>query len=175
MLKHYDGYLGTKCKVVSIAGKYVYPIHEVGYQSLMNDADMVFTDIEITACPTITVLLRDPVERFKSGVCAYAKQHKKDLAHVYDKIKIGKLVDRMFMPQYMWLMHLSKHYQGMVHLRPFDAIDEITGLYTQDESPQEQIQPIKEYINIDKNLLKNVDRTVKLEDIISKYLNYFLF
>ena len=81
----------------------------------------------------------------------------------------------MFMPQYMWLMHLSKHYQGMVHLRPFDAIDEITGLYTQDESPLSQIQPIKEYINIDKNLLKNVDRTVNLEDIIRKYLNYFLF
>tara|TARA_B100001057_G_scaffold485880_1_gene566184 strand:- start:622 stop:1164 length:543 start_codon:yes stop_codon:yes gene_type:complete len=175
LFKHYDSYLETKCEVVSIAGTYVYPIYEVGYQSLMNDADMVFTNEQITACPTITVLLRDPVERFNSCVCAYAKQHKKDLGNVYEKIKKGKIVDRMFMPQYMWLQHLSKHYQGMVHLRTFDVIDEITSLYREDNSPQAQIQPIKEYINIDKKLLKEVNQTVKLEEIVRKYLGRFLF
>lgn len=175
MLKHYDSYFRYKCKVVSIAGTYVYPIYEVGYTSLIEDADMVFTNQEITICPTITVLLRDPVERFKCGVNEYAKQNKKNLHNVYEKIKIGKLVDRMFMPQYMWLMHLNKHYKGMVHIRSFEDIGDITNFYQKDDLPLPQIDPIKRYINIDRKLIKDLNKTLKLEELIRKNLHFFLF
>ena len=105
MLQHYQHYLRAKCQVVSIGGTYVYPIFRVGYTSLMEDADMVFTDREIDNCPTITVLLRDPKARFISGVNEYCRQNSKDLDHIYKKIQLGKLVDRHFMPQYLWLLH----------------------------------------------------------------------
>ena len=82
MLTNYDSYLRTKCQVVSIGGTFVYPIFRVGYTSLMEDADMVFTNNEITLCDTIEVLLRDPKERFISGVNEYCRQNGKGLTHI---------------------------------------------------------------------------------------------
>ena len=155
--------------MVSIGGTYVYPIFRVGYSSLMEDADMVFTDREIDNCPTITVLLRDPNERFISGVNEYCKNQGKGLNHIYKKIEIGKLVDRHFMPQYLWLLHLYKFYKGPIVLRPFSHIKEITQVHANKSKSKRQVKPIDRFIKVDTFLLRHLNKTVQLKDIIMRY------
>ena len=169
MLQHYQNYLRAKCKVVSIGGTYVYPIFRVGYTSLMEDADMVFTNREIDNCPTITVLLRDPKARFISGVNEYCRQNSKGLNHIYKKIQLGKLVDRHFMPQYLWLLHLYKYYKGSVVLRPFSHIKEITQVHAHANTRKRQIEPIDRFIKIDNFLLRHLNEKVLLKNIITRY------
>ena len=169
MLKHYQNYLRAKCEVVSIGGVYVYPIYRVGHTSLMQDADMVFTNREIDNCPTITVLLRDPHERFISGVNEYCNQKGKGINHIYRKIESGKLVDRHFMPQYLWLLHLYQYYKGPITLRPFSYISEITQVHANANHPKRQIKPIDRFTKVDTYLLRHLNKTVKLRDIITRY------
>ena len=172
MLRHYERYLQTKCQVISIAGTYVYPIFKVGYTCLMEDADMVFSDVEISACPeTIIVLLRDPYARFQSGVDEYCKQNKKEFKDVYAKIKSRKLIDRHFMPQYLWLLHLYKWHKGKVCLKSFEYIKEITHFHRRANEEHPTIEPINNFIKVDRLLMNNINRTVPLEEIIRKYAN----
>ena len=135
----------------------------------MEDADMVFTDREIDSCPTITVLLRDPNERFISGVNEYCKNQGKGLNHIYKKIEIGKLVDRHFMPQYLWLLHLYKFYKGPIVLRPFSHIKEITQVHANKSKLKRQVKPIDRFIKVDTFLLRHLNKTVQLKDIIMRY------
>ena len=90
MSKRYNGHMNEKCQVVSIFGTYVYPIHGAGYKTLFDEADMTFTNHELRACPTITVLLQDPFERFKTSVHSYCEQHKKGIQEVYEKNTLEK-------------------------------------------------------------------------------------
>jgi hypothetical protein len=169
MLTNYDSYLRTKCQVVSIGGTFVYPIFRVGYTSLMEDADMVFTNNEITLCDTIEILLRDPKERFISGVNEYCRQNGKGLNHIYRKIQVGKLVDRHFMPQYLWLLHLYKYHKGPIVLRPFSYIKEITQIHARANERHRRIEPIERFTKVDNLLLRHLNKTVSLRDIITRY------
>jgi len=169
MLRHYQDYLRAKCEVVSIGGIYVYPIFRVGYTSLMADADMVFTDIEIDNCPAITVLLRNPNDRFISGINEYCRQKNKGIKDVYAKVQKGKLVDRHFMPQYFWLLHLYTYYKGAVILKPFEYISEITQRHHRANESHQHVEPIDRYTKVDRYLLNNVNSRVSLQHLIRKY------
>ena len=169
MLANYDSYLRTKCQVVSIGGTFVYPIFRVGYTSIMEDADMVFTNNEIMLCDNIEVLLRDPRERFISGVNEYCRQNGKGLNHIYRKIQTGKLVDRHFMPQYLWLLHLYKWHKGHVVLRPFSHIKEITQVHARANERHTPIEPIDRFVKVDTFLLRHLNKPVPLRDIIVRY------
>jgi len=169
MLANYDSYLRTKCQVVSIGGTFVYPIFRVGYTSIMEDADMVFTNNEIMLCDNIEVLLRDPRERFISGVNEYCRQNGKGLNHIYKKIQTGKLVDRHFMPQYLWLLHLYKWHKGTVVLRPFSHIKEITHIHARANERHRHIEPIERFTKVDNLLLSHLNKPVPLRDIITRY------
>tara|TARA_B100000900_G_scaffold413159_1_gene436529 strand:- start:1012 stop:1536 length:525 start_codon:yes stop_codon:yes gene_type:complete len=169
MLKNYDGHANEKCQVVSIYGTYVYPIYGSGYKTLFDEADMTFTDHELIACPTITILLRDPYERFKTSVHAYCKRHKKGIKAVNEKIKSGKLVDYTWLPQYVWLCHLNRHYRGPVHLKSFTEINDITQRDQQQQYMQADIEPIGNYVKVDKHLMRNINKTVDLTQIVKRY------
>ena len=171
MLRHYQDYLRAKCEVVSIGGIYVYPIFRVGYTSLMADADMVFTNKEITKCNHITVMLRNPAHRFVSGVNEYGLQNGKIVDDVYDEIKKGTLVDRHFMPQYLWLLHLYKYYKGPVELKPFENINEITQTHLRKNEPHQQVEPVDRFIEVDLDLMQDMNKTLLLGDIIRKHKN----
>ena len=169
MLGNYESYLRTKCKVVSIAGTFVYPIFRVGYTSLIEDADMVFTNYEIDNCDKIVILLRDPEDRFISGVNEYCRQNKKSIDHIFPKIKMGKLVDRHFMPQYLWLCHLYKYFTGPIVLKPFSYISEITQTHARANETHKQIEPVDRFTKVDFHLLRELNKTVLLRDVIRKY------
>ena len=174
MSKRYNVHMNEKCQVVSIFGTYVYPIPGAGYKTLFDEADMTFTNHELTACPTITVLLRDPFERFKTSVHLYCEEHKKGIQEVYQKIKSVKLVDNTWLPQYVWLGHLNKHYRGPVHLKSFTEINYVTHRDQEQKYTQADVEPIDSIVKVDKHLMRYVNKTVDLTELVRRY-NAFLF
>ena len=170
MLKHWDNLLNTDCIVVRVGTHTVYPIYRSGSTSLELSADKVYTNEQIKECDHIEVLIRDPHERFVSGINEYSRLNNVDVNQTWTLVKQGKLADRHFVPQYIWLLHLSKYYKGTVTLRPFEYIKNITDLHAKLD-PKEKIlvNPIENFVKVDRELMKIINQTVELKYLIRKY------
>ena len=106
MLTHWNKLLNTDCIVVDVGPHTVYPIFRVGQSTLMSVCDKKYTNDEIQNCNHVDILIRDPEERFISGVNEYCVQHDLDVQETWNLVNNGKLYDRHFTPQYIWLMNL---------------------------------------------------------------------
>ena len=107
--------LSGDCIVCKIGSRAVYPIFRVGSMSLKAEASKTYTNEKIKFA-NIDVLIRDPGDRFVSGVNEYARQINADVESTWQQIYDGKIIDKHFAPQYVWLMHLQKFHTGTVTL-----------------------------------------------------------
>jgi len=171
MLTHWNKLFNTDCLVIKIGRHTVYPIFRVGYTSLVTDADRMYINKQISKCEHIDVLIRDPRDRFISGVSEYCRQNKLDIEKTVELIEQGKLVDRHFAPQYLWLMHLYRFYRGTITLKPFEYISNITQQHLRANELHQWIEPINQFISVDLDLMNGLHKTVLLEDIIRKHKN----
>ena len=171
MLTHWNKLFNTDCTVVDIGRHTVYPIFRVGYTSLIADADQTYTNEQISKCEHIDILIRDPRDRFVSGVNEYCRHNNRDVKETRKLIQQGKLVDRHFAPQYLWLLHLYKFYKGTVTLEPFEYIREITQQHRRANESHQQVEPIDLFVNVDLDLMNDLHETVLLGDLIRKHKN----
>lgn len=173
MLKHWSKLLTRDCIVVKVGNYIVYPIHRVGFTSLMHDADMTYTNTEISNLTHINVLIRDPESRFVSGVNEYCRQNNLDIHEVYEKIKEDELVNSHFIPQYVWLLNLYRFYKGEVTIRPFTFIANITDVHKRKNESMIKVEPLQRFTEVDAEIIKNttVQKRFLLKDIIMDYKN----
>lgn len=172
MLTHWNKILTTDCKVVKVKDKIVYPIFRVGSTSLLHSANEAYVNEEIANCENIMILLREPGERFVSGLNEFCLQNKLDVNNAWQKVKEGKLIDRHFAPQYIWLLHLSKFYNGKVTLMPFDHIKNITHKHMRKKVKSRiHVDPLKEFIEVDQLLLDLTGQTLQLRPLIKRFKN----
>jgi hypothetical protein len=173
MLTHWPKLLTGDCTVVRIGKFTVYPIHRVGYSSLMSVAEEKYVNEQITRLDHIDVLIRDPEQRFISGVNEYCRQRTLDIEETYKKIINDKLIDSHFVPQYIWLMKLYRFYKGQITIRPFQFIANITDVHLHDGSNSRKVmlEPIDNFVRVDREIIKNttVQRQHSLKDIIKDY------
>lgn len=171
MLTHWNKLLNTDCVVIRASGLNVYPIFRVGYTTLMSVCDKKYVNEQIGECGHIDVMIRNPRQRFVSGVNAYCEQNNLDVQHTWQLIKNGQLLDRHFTPQYIWLMHLSKYYKGHITIRPFDHIKQITVVHKNKSRDKKNIPVCEPFVQVDERLTEHYNQTVRLPDIIRKYKN----
>jgi hypothetical protein len=172
MLKHWKKLLSSECKVFEIKGTAVLPIFKVGSTSLRHSADRVHVNDEISKFDLVHVLIRNPEERFVSGLNEYCQQNNLNIHKTLDNVRAGLTSDRHFAPQYMWLLHLYKFYKGMIRIRPFDALNEYTTLHKKKSTMEKiQVTALEEYTLVDRMLTNHYDTDIALEDIIRKYKN----
>lgn len=169
MLTHWNELLNTDCVVVDIGPHTVYPMFCGGSTSVTRDCDRKYINEEIGNCKNINVLLRDPAERYVAGVNEYCEQHNKDIEETCQLIKQGKLANRHFAPQYVWLLHLSKFYKGDITLRNFDYIKELTDLHVTGTDRKTQVPINRSFIQVDQHIMKYREQTVSLMDLIKRY------
>ena len=170
MLNHYNKLLRTDCAVVEIGEHTVYPIFKVGSNTLMAAADRIHINRDIRNCHDITVLIRDPAERFISGLNEHCQQNNLDITHAWEMVDRGQLVDRHFAPQYLWLMNLYRFYKGTVTLRSFDHIKKITNKHNGKALTEKiQVPVISSFVNVDYLLMKHIDQTVLLRRLIEDH------
>ena len=171
MLNHWSKILTRDCTVIDVGHYTVYPIHRVGYTSLMSVADNIYTNTQIASLTHIDVMIRDPEDRFVSGVNEYCRQNDLDVSEVYKKIKKDELVDSHFAPQFIWLMNLYRFYKGEITIRPFSFIANITQEHRRKGEPFLKLKPIKKFTEVDASIIKNttVRRRFHIKDIIKEY------
>jgi hypothetical protein len=192
MLKKLCDILTSDCEVIQFKNhQYVYPIFKNGRSSLKIYAKKnnlkILKNKEITNLKKkkITIFLRCPEERFSSGVHSFFyltnNQLNKD---TLEKIENFDIVDRHFVPQYLWLFHLLKYFDGVVEFRPVDELYQLIpnrdGPWIGNTKPwkamthkeKEQILSIvhEKYVEVDKKIIKKyMNKSVKLKKIIKEF------
>ena len=207
ILQHWNKLLTTECKAIKIPwpskvtaggtqltndGFVIYPIFKNGRTSLyhygLKKQAKTFINEQLKNLKHIHVFLREPEERFISGVNTYIEFE--NLGSQEDttlkQIEEMKICDRHFIPQYFWLMHLSKYFKGSIRLATIEEL-RLT-ISTRDEpvkpngneiphvtkKRKEKIKKInfKNYIDVDKKIIKKyINKTVVLENLIKEFHN----
>ena len=170
MLYNWNKLLNTDCVVVDIGPHTVYPIFKVGSSSLLVAADKRHTNEQIAKCKHIDILIRDPGERFVSGLNQYSRDNNLEVEETWDLVEQGRLVNRHFAPQYMWLFHLYKFYKGDVTLKPFSHIKKITNMHEKkDKRKKVSVALLKSFVEVDYQLMDHCGKTIQLGDLIKEH------
>ncbi len=163
--------LNTDCLVVDVGDHTVYPIYRVGFTSLVYDTTCFYYNRNIELCDNITVLVRDPAERFVSGVNEVCRQNKLDVYDTWNLIAKDQFIDRHFTPQYIWLMHLYRFYKGNVKLKPFKYIKKITKIHERKDEEKITVPLLQKYIDIDYKLMDMIGTDMMLGNLIKRLGN----
>ena len=152
------------CEVVEMPlhNQWVYLIQKNGNSSLRiqqaRDNLAVFTNDEISALDCVDVYIRNPRDRYVSGVNTYL-QH---LQHDYPELdsttafwfaKRYKFLNTHYLPQFHWLANLSRYMRNnaKIRIRDFGNLKKITDIHdTAEVSP-----PSDEFVS--KLLTNNTD------------------
>ena len=191
MFKNLTDTLTADCEVVKFDdGQYFYPIFKNGRSSLTIYAKRnnlpLLKNKEISNLKKITVFLRSPEERFVSGVYTFFYFSNNQLIdkNILKKIESFDIVNRHFVPQYIWLLHLNKYFNGIVEFKSvtelYALIPNRDGPWTDNPRPwktitQEEEDKIlsiehKKYIDIDKKIIKKyMNQSVELEKLIKEF------
>ena len=207
ILQHWNKLLTTECKAIRIPwpskvtaggtqltdnGFVIYPIFKNGRTSLyhygLKKKAKTFINEELKSLKHIHVFLREPKERFISGVNTYIEFENLGSQEdaILKQIEEMKICDRHFIPQSFWLMHLSKYFKGSIRLATIEEL-RLT-ISTRDEpvkpngteiphvtkKRKEKIKKInfKNYIDVDKKIIKKyINKTVVLENLIKEFHN----
>lgn len=170
------------CVVVQIKNKNVYPIFKNGKSSLFryvkNNNSQTFVNHDISTLSHITVFVRNPYERFVSGINTVIEfESISNIDEFLNDVEGYNFIDKHFTPQFIWLFHLNKYYQGDVTIKGVEDLLNFIALREGPEVPavsselKDKIDEhrFKAYINIDYffiNKFKN--KTVKLKTIIEE-------
>ena len=99
------------------------------------------------------------------------KQHNLDIKKVMSEINDGKLMNRHFSPQWIWLLHLRRFFNGRVILRDFKNIRDYSNVRTKKEDTKITVDVPVEFISADSHLIKHFDNPVSLDAIIKECRN----
>jgi hypothetical protein len=191
VFKNLTDILTTDCEVIKFNNEqYFYPIFKNGRSSLRMCAGTnnlpLLKNKEISNLKKITVFLRSPEERFVSGVYTffYFTNNRLIDENILKKIESFDIIDRHFIPQYLWLLHLHKYFKGIIEFEPvselYNLISNRDGPWTNSPTPwktitQEEKDKIlsikhKKYIDVDEKIIKKyMNRSVELEKLIKEF------
>ncbi len=191
MFKNLTDVLTADCEVVKFSDEqFFYPIFKNGRSSLTIYAGRnnlpLLKNKEISNLKKITVFLRSPEERFVSGVYTffYLTNNQSIDENTLKKIERFDIVDRHFIPQYLWLLHLHKYFKGTIKFKPvselYNLIPNRDGPWTDNPAPwraitQEEKDKIlsikhKKYIEVDEKIIKKyMNQSVELGKLIKEF------
>ena len=185
MFKNWTKLFTTDCRVILVGDNAVYPIFKNGQTSLVNYAKekklIVLKNQQLQTVEKIKVYLRDPLQRFVSGVHTVIEFEKINNVDMFLKdVECFATYNRHFVPQFYWLMHLFKYFKGSVELRPVEELYDLVPLRdspdikTLTAARKKQIMSInnKAYVGVDYKLMDQyIGQTIDLEKIIKEFKN----
>ena len=181
-----------RCEVIEIESsqRYIYPIFKNGSSSLNEYAQSqkckILFNEQIRKLPNINVIIRNPQERFISGVNTYVynllkDNPKLDLDTVIYFAETYLFLNRHYAPQFSWLVNLTRYTDKntKLHLLGMDSLKEFTPLDIKPNETQllsaEVVDRLNTnihnemYLRIDNLLLRLVGQVMTFDEIL-KYL-----
>jgi hypothetical protein len=181
-----------RCEVIEIEAsqRYIYPIFKNGSSSINEYAQAqklkVLFNEQIKKISNIDIILRDPLERFISGINTYVSNTNRDNPQLdVDTIiyfaETYLFLDRHYAPQFSWLVNLTRYARKntKLHLHGMESLKEFTPLSI---NPNETMMLSPEiidrltsnihnemYLRIDNLLLSLIGQVMTFEEIL-KYL-----
>lgn len=188
LLMYWSKLLNTNCEAIRVEpyGFVAYPIYKNGRTSLWEYATdnncKTFINEELKTLDHIIVYLRNPLERFISGVHTYLEFENLGSQEdtILKQIEEMTVCDRHFVPQFIWLIHLSKYFKGTVRI---DSVSELYQAIPNRGSPsipeitnkrKQKIKKInsKNYTDVDEKIIeKYMCKSIKLETLIKEFYN----
>ena len=174
----------NKCEVLQTTSHdFIYPIFKNGSSSLYQTAKdqkwNILINNQIKKCNEISVFLREPKERFVSGIDTFINHNltqeldKKTVIHFVNNYLF---LNRHYMPQMFWLIHLAKYAKVDVtlHFKQISDIQNYTSVfYNVSENKQlfllEDIPNINFYIAMDQFLFFYINQKITWIELIKKF------
>jgi len=177
MLTQFDTELyPNDCEVVEMLShnQFVYLIQKNGSSSLrreIRDNNLkVYSNQEIANLDTIDVYIRDPKQRYISGVNTYVQFLQRDYSMLDKDTCIWfatryNFLNRHYLPQFLWLVNLSRYLNpdAQIRLRKFSDFGVLTA-FNKDAGIK---KPTKEFVT---NLLNSTNENIKLWWFIDQML-----
>ena len=186
MFRNWSKVFTTDCCVIQLEdNSTVYPIFKNGKSSLFVHAEKkklnILKNKQIENIEKIKIFLRDPLRRFVSGVHTVIELEKINNVDVFLKeVESLRTYDRHFFPQFYWLMHLFKYFNGVIELSPVADLYEL--IPNRNKPPIKKLTRLRKekiltinnkiYVDVDYKLInKYLGQTVELEKIIREFKN----
>jgi len=156
--------------------RYVYPIFKNGSRSLISKDYRTLSKGEILDLDQVEVFVRDPFERYVSGVQSYLRLNPNlDRATALTMIDRYLFLDRHFSLQFHWLVNLRRFCDPWIHIRPLDDLTSATDLVwntiARDQQLVDHFQPnlkLWYYLQLDKILTEDfLGQSVKMSMILA--------
>ena len=166
MSKNLNDILNTDCEVIRMGEDWIYPIFKNGWNGFRRAKEESKFNEQSKDVDNLKVYRRHPVSRFVSGVNKYAQLNDLEPEAVVDMIQTEGLTNRHWIPQWYWLLHLSKYYKKEIELLPMSAIPH----NRKKETPnKKQIRVLEDHIAVDLYIMNNwLGTKVNLETVIKE-------
>ena len=168
------------CQVLEIVpdSQYVYPIFKNGSSSLHSCINYrCINKQELNSLKEIDVYVRDPHQRFLSGVQTFiqnlgSQADKKTALYFIEKYLYLNL---HYCPQVYWLINLSRFTDAKFRIKDISELSKITSYYENKSQPDLEISEyfsnktkVRFFNEIDEVLTVNlINQTVSLQEILS--------
>ena len=170
-------------KIVEIKNEYYFPIFKNGSSSIQSYAEKNkckwLFDRQCGRAKVISIFIRDPKERFISGVHSFIEYEKRkfkdiDYETVLYLIKNHGLINLHFETQHRHLARLSEFFDGHVVLKGMGELDEVVGCHVKPRIPKISADQkttieklIPDTIKIDYNLFDKIGRKELIRNVLS--------
>lgn len=185
-----------RCEVLEIVPShhYVYPIFKNGSsslhkeQQLQNWSSIFDRDIGLIDVP-ITVFLRDPKDRFISGVNTFVQQTIRDDPTLDRKtilffVQKYLFLNRHYVPQFFWLFNLSRFTNQPLIFKDMSEVSNLTtynrraGIIPPDEHFLADVadfpwDALELYFFLDRLLISRIGQTITFSEILSDFKQRF--
>jgi hypothetical protein len=179
MLSYIDPILfPDKCEILEISpGQYVYNIFKNGSSSLRMSGLKSVPSNKFDQLEIVQVFLRDPLDRYVSGVETYIST----LPDNQDKSTVLSMIDQYlflnshFSLQFHWLVNLARHTPALIHIKSLDQLSLVTNMHRNSQVRDQQLynrftanEKLQFYLELDKILINDfMNQTVTLKDIVA--------
>lgn len=166
-----------ECKILQVSdNRYVYPIFKNGSSSLTKSGYTPVSPLQIQQLDVVDVFLRNPLQRYVSGVQTYLKRLPSncDRETVLYMIDEYLFLNRHFCLQFHWLVNLARHTQANMHMLSVDKINKLTDIkWNTQEQDYELLerfsknQKLQFYLGLDQIIIDQfMNKTVSLKQIV---------
>jgi hypothetical protein len=173
----------NRCEVIQLPSqRYIYPIFKNGSSSLYEYAQQqnckILINQQLSKIDSIDIVLRDPTDRFLSGIKTYVYHTKKENPKLDAPTILWFAENYLFLnshyaPQLSWLINLNRYTKARLRFYSMNQLDNFTPL---------NIRPIEDTAFVDKNnvrrLINNIhnEMFIRLDnlllDLIGKELTF---